>query len=270
MKTTTNLLSILSILLPSISAQIVNGNYVGFGTNSSAPDDGYATFKAADRMPNETHEVMFNRDNTITSGKNWTWTLKISNVAMPNDTGFDIGAQRSVDYPNAHVAFTTYDFGWPQGGNLNQAVAKGENLNSAITNTYPSCMYLIWAMWPANVSEKYDSSSSDCTSALGQDCVNKLLGGMQGGAECESNNFPSYLANEDSCQDSFGAIEGGGWAVLGVRKSYLNGLLLAPDLDLLTLRSPSFRECQRSCEPDVDSERWHVCLDAELSILWGQ
>lgn len=223
MQTIGSVMLTLPMLLPFVSAQLGNVNYQAFGANSSAPADGYATFRAADRTPNETHQVTFNRDNTITSGKNWTWTLKISDVLMPNYTGTDLDSLRPSDPQNAHVAFTTYDFAWPEGGNLNQAVGKGENLNSAVATLNPSCMYMIYAQWPSNVSEKYDPSSSDCTSALGDDCVNAILTGLHGEAGCETQNFPTNSQFIDQCDDSFGALlgAGGGWAVQAWRESYL-------------------------------------------------
>lgn len=160
----TVLLPIFSALLQSATAQSTYADYVTFGGNSSAPINGYQSFRKADQMPNETHSVTFDHSSIH---KNWTWTVKISDVVMPNSTGTNLDTLTPNPPPNAHVAFTTYDFAWPGGGSLNDAVREGENLNSPISSSNPSCMYMIITSFPLNVSEKYDPSSSDCTSALG-------------------------------------------------------------------------------------------------------
>lgn len=205
MKATTALLPTLSTLLHSTSAFV---NYVTFDANSSAPTDGYQTFRANDRAANETHAVSFSYASN--SNQNWTWTLKTSDVHMPNITGTNLDTAQPNGPANPHVAFTTYDFSWPQGGSLNDAVKQSSDQNNGAYA--PSCMYLIWAQFPLNVSSKYDPSSSDCTGALGEACVKAIVGNMTASTRCETNNFPPYLKYRDECADSFGAIEGGGWA----------------------------------------------------------
>lgn len=212
MKTTTVTLSILATLLQSASAILGNVNYVAFNGNSSGPQDGYQTFRDADRTPNETHAVGFKYSST--DMQNWTWTLKASDVIMPNYTGTDLDTLQPNPPANAHVAYTTYDFSWPQGGSLNDAV---QNELSPL----PGCMFMIWADFPLNVSAKYDPSSSDCTSALGASCVSAIVSQMRSSSVCQSNNFPSYGRYSEECADSFGATEGG-FAVTAYSESSLS------------------------------------------------
>lgn len=220
MKTITITLSVLATFLESASAVLGNANYVAFDANSSAPRDGYQIFRNADRTPNETHAVGFKFAST--NNQNWTWTLKASDVVMPNSTGTNLDTLEPNPPANAHVAYTTYDFSWPQGGSLNDAVSDPINEGSF----GPSCMYMIWATFPLNVSAKYDPSSSDCTSALGAACVSAIVSQIRAGQECQTNNFPIYSNYQDDCADSFGAIEDGGFATQAYGESHIMDLAL--------------------------------------------
>ncbi|KAK4502601.1 hypothetical protein PRZ48_006027 [Zasmidium cellare] len=215
MKNTAVTLSVLSTLLHSTTAFV---NYVVFNANSSGPTDGYQTFSAADRMPNETHAVTWNYASNL--NQNWTWTVKSSNVLMPNLTKGNVDDAANWT-ANGHVAYTTYDFSWPQGGSLNAAVKNASEQNNGAYS--PSCMYMLWANFPLNVSAKYDPSSSDCTSALGAECVKAITGNISASTTCSANDFPSYSKYRDVCADSFGAIDGDGLATQGYRPSLAFG-----------------------------------------------
>jgi hypothetical protein len=96
--------------------------------------------------------------------------------------------------PDARVAYTTYSFTWPENGTLNNALFA--ELNSTSGNYYiESQAYILSGLFPSNVSDKWDPNSSDCTSALGSECVAKLtlLNKNGGGVDLRQ-----------ACPDTFG------------------------------------------------------------------
>ncbi|KAM3420921.1 hypothetical protein BST61_g4156 [Cercospora zeina] len=187
--------------------------YSVFSTGE-APEDGYETFLAAGQMPRESHGISFDRSDSTPQGQNWTWTLQMTNVPMPNASFSNMDPP-----PNARVAFTTYSFEWPEGDNLNDAVRLsslpvrgGDEGNSPPNST--SCIWLLFsAKFPQNVSDKWDPSSSDCTSALGADCVQAIRSGLS--SSCRSSDFTSNSTFRESCADSFGAMETS-WGTIAV------------------------------------------------------
>ncbi|GIZ44274.1 hypothetical protein CKM354_000747700 [Cercospora kikuchii] len=183
--------------------------YSIFGVGE-APDDGYDTFLAASQSPIAQNQVFFNRTDLTDLDQNWTWSVQMSNVSMSNAS-----LSNSDPPPNAHVALTTYNFGWPEGDNINNAtrlstpsVRGGREGNLQPNST--ACIWLLsGAKFPQNVSDKWDSSSSDCTSALGEDCVQAIMSGL--GLDCESGAFTSNRTFRESCASSFGVL--GSWGV---------------------------------------------------------
>lgn len=89
--------------------------YSIFGVGE-APDYGYDTFLAASQSPIAQNQVFFNRTDLTDLDQNWTWNVQMSNVSMSN-----VSLSNSDPPPNAYVALTTYNFGWPKGDNINNA-----------------------------------------------------------------------------------------------------------------------------------------------------
>lgn len=213
--------SFLLLLLSSLSAAVTYQDYVVYDAGGAAPSDGYATYRAADTNPNATHSVSFSHfssaDNTSTVGRNWTWTLKTTDAHLPNISSTNLDTLQP-NTPDAHVAYTSYDFSWPESGNINQAIAAENNASDSFSTPFPSCFYLLMVDFPTNVSDRWDSSSPDCTSAIGEDCVQAILTGLtSSGGVCSSQNFPlGKPAFLEACASSFGANTGGGYGVKGL------------------------------------------------------
>lgn len=203
-------LATLHLAALSVSAQRTQfPDYSIFGVGE-APRDGYDTYLAASRSPIASNEIIYNRTDLTDLGQNWTWTVQMSNVSMSNAS-----LSNSDPPPNAHVALTTYDFGWPEGDDLNEAVRLSSRpvRGGSEGNLPPNSTGCIWvlsgAKFPQNVSDKWDSSSSDCTSALGEDCVQAIMSGL--GNLCVSSAFSSNITFRESCADSFGVL--GTWGI---------------------------------------------------------
>lgn len=206
--------ALLPLLIATTLAQSPVKDYLFFNASSPAPYNGSATFLAADTNPNETHTVTFNRDNSTTSGRNWTWTLGLSNVSFPNVS--------SSAPPDAHVAYVTYDFSWPSGG---------DTIDQAVSDTQgSSCLIYLWAYFPRSVSNEYDPSSSSCESALGKECVEALTQLTLYGEsnDCESQ---SLFLTLPACEGSLGRIVSQGAATLGRCKFYSLSLFAFSDMD---------------------------------------
>lgn len=199
-----------AIYSTQVAAQSLN-YYPQSGTNHTAPNEGYATFMEADQSPNASHSVQFAHYDTIlgdpmndTILKNWTWTVKVSDVYMPNASIYNGSL--------TNVAYTTYDFSWPEQGSLNSALRA--EVNASLGEYYPSCAFLITAHFPEHVSKRWDGTS-DCSSALGSKCVEALTNRIHASENCVSS-FPS--GNPDfmtACEDSFGSVNNDGWGIGG-------------------------------------------------------
>lgn len=177
----------------------------------SAPADGYVTFAAASSNPNVSHTVSFRHYNGSstddTVSQDWTWTISVSDVLMPN---------ASTELQNAHVAYTTYEFSWPESGNLNEALSAEVN-SSSPSSVVPSCAFIISAPFSTDISSKWDPDSSDCTSALGADCVATLtsLIGQGKDEDCMSVHFSwQDPAFQKDCTSAFNTVGSDGYGVL--------------------------------------------------------
>lgn len=170
----------------------------------SAPDTGSQGFIDANNNPNASNTVFFQHyyqgsvNAALTS--NWSWTVKVSDVVAPPNS--------SVDPPlssDAHVAYTTYEFSWPDDGDLNEVLQDENNANP--NGRYDSCAYIFTALFPSNVSKKFDEGSdSNCTNILGAECVaNLTLATSVFDGECRFGG--SFY--QEACGDSLGVAHGG-------------------------------------------------------------
>lgn len=186
--------------------------YLKFNASQSAPNNGYDMWREAERHPNVTHDVSFDRWNQTEDGKDWSWSIGITDVYRPNLTVRDANElQETHNISNMSVALTTYSFSWPGGGSLNAAAADGYPGGQTSRNADfgPSCLYMVFADFPQNVSDALDSSSASCASAIGDSCVQTIMNGFSG-VDCDSGNFPSFdVSNGTACSGSFGAASSG-------------------------------------------------------------
>jgi hypothetical protein len=168
-----------------------------------SPSSGFATFQAADQAPNASHSVTFEHSRLGI----WNWTVRVSDVALANT---------SQILPDAHVAYTTYSFGWPTQGTLQDAldaeVAQQPSLASS-----DSCAILIDALFPPNVTAKFDGST--CTSMLGAECVDALAT-LMGSVKSDCSGLGMSLDGiQTSCASSFGPALGGSYGFVS-RRAY--------------------------------------------------
>lgn len=183
----------LAALSAQVSAQFIDYGYLQFAANSSAPSDGFETFQEAAADPEASNTVMFDHDPETQTGQGWTWTLAISNVSMPNITDGinDDNWEGLSDDTEAHVAFTTYSFSWPEEGNVNQAVDPGTS----------SCLFVVMNEFPQDISDAWDPSSPDCASALGEECVEAIQTQLWGeDGDCSAGSLSTL---GDACAGSF-------------------------------------------------------------------
>jgi hypothetical protein len=196
----------LAPLLPAlVSAQWPY--YLRGDANSSAPSYNSPAFLAAAAEPNATHEVSFARTN-ISGNTDWTWTLSITDMQVPEgipQSEEETGLQLDPVASDARVAYTSYHFSWPEDGTIDQAVSRED---SRSRSAGVSCYYNLDVMFPQNVSDAWDSSSSSCSSAIGEACANLIISSLPSieVTECQSGSFPwrdIYQAPE--CGPSFRA-----------------------------------------------------------------
>lgn len=186
-----------ALFLAGTSSAQVSNRYVHYNA-SSIPPFSDPTFTAADI--NATREVSFNRAQTGSAGRNWTWTLSLRDVALPNSPE----STSEWNYaPGARAAYTTYSFSWPDDGNVNQAVE----------DTGSQCMYNVFADFAMNVSNAWDSTSSSCASAIGTPCELYIINSLSNRSGCKSTNFPLDGALHN-CPSSFNHTTGGGISIL--------------------------------------------------------
>lgn len=173
-----------SVLLSCSLAQ-TSSSYVRLQGNSSGPAAGYETLNAADKAPNASHAVAFQ----LSPDRDWTWTLQISDVALPNI---------STTIQEAHVAYTT----WHLSSTAN-ASSDLDNLSSSSSES--TCIYLIDAHFPSNVSTSWNDASSSCASAIGSQCESAILSHTRSSDDCFSGNFNGLGSEfDDACGTMFG------------------------------------------------------------------
>jgi hypothetical protein len=161
-------------------------------------------------QPDATRQVSFSQTpNNYAGGQNWTWTLAISEVAF---------ADLSIDEPDSRVAFTTYTFEWPEGGDVNNTIFPTQP-DTATTDK--QCMYQIMANFAPNVSNAWDSGSASCASAIGIECEEYLLSQRWLGSSLAGDCDPptGILGNGRPAECIDYMPRGGG--VYGYRKSFI-------------------------------------------------
>ncbi|KZL81590.1 hypothetical protein CI238_10632 [Colletotrichum incanum] len=116
----------------------------------------------------------------------WTWRVNVTNVALPHLEG------QIDNITSPHLISTSYDFLWPSGGSMSEALPSSNNA---------FCVTVLFRpQYPANVSGLYTedkSNSTSCEPVLGPDCVAAVLRGSsrQSLTECREpvtswNNIP--------------------------------------------------------------------------------
>lgn len=175
--------------------------YLHFNANTSDVPFDRPAFLSAE--PTAARELSFDRSLGARSQGpiTWNWKLSVSEVALPNTTGFTTAWDTQ---PDSRVAYTTFELSWPQDGNVNQAVA-AEYRGPSYTNE--SCIYHEWATLPQNVTNAWNSSSSSCRSAIGAECESYIINSMGNEPGCSVSNRQS-LYSRPECAGSFGAATG--------------------------------------------------------------
>jgi hypothetical protein len=196
------LVLLLLVARPCVAQQFPD--YVQSQGNSSGPTHGLSpdvrhTLERADNSSNASHTVRF----TSLGNGDWNWTLKISDVSVPNI---------SNSTPNSHVAFTTWHF----------SQADREPIPSRRADDSPVCAYLMDINFPYNVSSQWDPSNSSCIPALGTSCAS-ALSAARITDNCDTKNAPSLLFSENVCASILGGGPGvtDSFVTQGFRKSDL-------------------------------------------------
>ncbi|ETS76090.1 hypothetical protein PFICI_11477 [Pestalotiopsis fici W106-1] len=153
-------------------------------------------------------------EDSVVRNSEWTWRVNISDVATPKVEDNDLA--------DPHVVSTTYDFTWPYGDDLSEAL---DGANSSF------CMSVVESLdLPVSVLNGYtedDANSTSCVPALGQDCVAAILqrgaiSAAGNGSYCSSPAEPWNLLS--ACKDSLGdaadwGMDGTGYALGGLDAS---------------------------------------------------
>lgn len=82
----------------------------------------------------------------------WTWTTRLEEASIPDS-----------DIPNAVQLNTVYDFTWPDGGNLQSAVAQ----HSGQLSQENFCVTVLESTFPDNRVNRFDADSEENASAQG-------------------------------------------------------------------------------------------------------
>lgn len=188
------------VVLAAISDLCAGQAYLQFNVGDGAPINGWSTLSAADRTPNATHEVPFNLSTTA-AGQDWTFELRISDVKLPNHT------TGNPPKPNAHVAYISYHIGWSSDQGLDEAVADALDISPESDVRRQSCLTLFDIHFPQETSNRWQNNSSDCTSALGEECVRSVMDAFDFEDDC--SQLSVNLSNHTACQDAFVPVENG-------------------------------------------------------------
>ena len=107
---------------------------------------------------------------------------------------FTVRDASDSDVPNAKVLNTVYDFSFPSGGTLNQAVAD----NSGQLNISAFCVTVVESLFPANVINNWNDDSlsngseeESCQTPLRKRCTDAI-----------SDRFASSTPDENGCRGS--------------------------------------------------------------------
>ncbi|KAH8898664.1 hypothetical protein GQ53DRAFT_758932 [Thozetella sp. PMI_491] len=190
-----------SFFLLVVAVSNVHGFLVDGGVAPVDVDDSsMELIVAAKKSPNITRSVTFKLfSSNIEESQNlqnieWTWRANISDVDVPH-----VHVSNSQTLHDPHIMAETFDFSWPGGGSL---------YTSLNGSSSPFCVTTLADLAaPANVSNLYTNSntnSTDCTSVLGQNCVNAIAGSLKSpnGNTCNSPD-QSWSALPE-CADTLG------------------------------------------------------------------
>ncbi|KAI1267347.1 hypothetical protein F5Y18DRAFT_335578 [Xylariaceae sp. FL1019] len=164
---------------------------------SYADDYTQALVKSANQHPNATRSIQFTPFSTTTSDDDdaWTWRVNVTDFAAPNAQGivhdWDNYRYIPATFVDPHVVNTAYELIW-SGGMSVSAALNGSKDPFCVSNA------LIIGM-PANVTNRYseaDTKSTDCTRALGAECVGAIL------------DIKANALNDDDC---FSGGDGDDW-----------------------------------------------------------
>lgn len=95
--------------------------------------------------------------------------INVTEFAFPSDIEPVDPEGNLAAVSDPHHISTTYDFEWPGGGNLSEALQG---------STRPFCISSPDVVFPENVTDLYtedNANSTDCTPVLGDDCVQAIL-----------------------------------------------------------------------------------------------
>ncbi|QIW99550.1 hypothetical protein AMS68_005068 [Peltaster fructicola] len=146
------------------------------------PLNGTETFLQAVPHANASNTVPYRYD-LSQNGPDWSWTVNVTDVSMPN---------ASTDLMNARVSYTTYSFGWPFNLTLPETIQYYANSSRGQAQDARLLLPLEYTI-PQNTSAAYkDSDSGSCNNALGNDCVTALLQSIGSGGP---STFTSNACN---------------------------------------------------------------------------
>ncbi|KAF6823745.1 hypothetical protein CPLU01_11212 [Colletotrichum plurivorum] len=173
------------LLASSVSARLYSTSpLISVGPRGSEPlfktnlsDDAY---QMAITNPRASHSIKFspfpgiwrNQSDFRSDLEEWTWRVNVTYFAMPSEERENITEITRIEDPY-HVS-TTYDFQWPGGGNLSDAM----NRSTEGPPHGPFCVTVSTNLMPKNVSDLYkaeNANSTSCEPVLGEKCVKAIL-----------------------------------------------------------------------------------------------
>ncbi|KAK5680553.1 hypothetical protein LTS10_007485 [Elasticomyces elasticus] len=184
------------------SAILLNSAYADVYTKTVGAGDGaLQLFRDASRTPISTGTNEFN----VGNGESWQWRVNVTNVAVANATDLeqDLGS-------DPHVAYTTYDLRWPGSGTINDQLASMANdSESGLGSTnLTMCAYATYGF-------KASKQESDCSSALGDQCVQSVLSSIAlNGDDPTCSGVPSFIGLQ-GCEGIMDHTTGNGLTSVG-------------------------------------------------------
>lgn len=153
-----------------------------FGTNVS----NITTQAIYDRVqtPGATSSVTFNFTAFPGVLEQWTWRVNITNVNvgdLPNNGAYAENGARGFgqELEDPHFVNVAYDFQWPEGGEIQDALNRTFSESGAHTSTGPGQLcaaYFNMQGLPSDITNRYkESDNGDCTGVFGEDCVAAML-----------------------------------------------------------------------------------------------
>ncbi|KAI0509117.1 hypothetical protein F5B22DRAFT_618522 [Xylaria bambusicola] len=200
----TFLLFSLPLVVPGLAADgVIYMDVLGQGFYPSKPDNyTLGLFSHAEKTPNVTRSIKFNpfvapegnTNITNLTDIEWTWRVNVSDFSVPN------AAAGRDPLNDPHIVHTTYDFTWPEGGNLSSALPPSTNA---------VCIQWLDVIGnPANISNTYtedNADSTDCTPMLGRECVDAIVA-RASGHRSDCFNIAQSWWSIRQCASTFGYI----------------------------------------------------------------